>query len=108
VQWTLEAFGLVRAVCLAIVGPRGLEPRTSSLSGMRSNRAELWAPTGSQGTEIVSTSSPEAKLRSRMRSGPVMSSQSDPTHHPRESHSIRLLESIDLPVILKQLQGSRR
>ena len=25
------------------VGPRGLEPRTSSLSGMRSNRAELWA-----------------------------------------------------------------
>ena len=26
------------------VGPRGLEPRTSSLSGMRSNRAELWAP----------------------------------------------------------------
>ena len=26
------------------VGPRGLEPRTSSLSGKRSNRAELWAP----------------------------------------------------------------
>jgi hypothetical protein len=26
------------------VGPRGFEPRTSSLSGMRSNRAELWAP----------------------------------------------------------------
>ena len=25
------------------MGPRGLEPRTSSLSGMRSNRAELWA-----------------------------------------------------------------
>ena len=27
-----------------LVGPRGLEPRTSSLSGKRSNRAELWAP----------------------------------------------------------------
>ena len=27
----------------SLVGPRGLEPRTSSLSGMRSNRAELWA-----------------------------------------------------------------
>jgi hypothetical protein len=28
------------------VGPRGLEPRTSSLSGTRSNRAELWAQFG--------------------------------------------------------------
>ncbi len=27
----------------SVVGPRVLEPRTSSLSGMRSNRAELWA-----------------------------------------------------------------
>ena len=26
-----------------LVGPPGLEPGTSSLSGMRSNRAELWA-----------------------------------------------------------------
>lgn len=31
-----------------LVGPRGLEPRTSSLSGTRSNRAELWAPRGPQ------------------------------------------------------------
>src|SRR5690606_23818995 len=30
-------------VCGDGVGPRGLEPRTSALSGQRSNRAELWA-----------------------------------------------------------------
>ena len=36
------------------VGPRGLEPRTSSLSGKRSNRAELWAP------------EPELQVRSSM------------------------------------------
>ena len=74
------ATALVKGSCSVflgeLVGPRGLEPRTSSLSGMRSNRAELWAPTGSQGTEIVSTSSPEAKLRSRMTTGAVVSSPS--------------------------------
>ena len=45
------------------MGPRGLEPRTSSLSGMRSNRAELWAPTGSQGRSIVSVVFVEPKSR---------------------------------------------
>jgi hypothetical protein len=45
----------------SFVGPRGLEPRTSSLSGMRSNRAELWAPTGSQGASIVLSCPVEAK-----------------------------------------------
>lgn len=43
------------------VGPRGLEPRTSSLSGMRSNRAELWALTGSQGSTILPGSPAERK-----------------------------------------------
>jgi hypothetical protein len=44
----------------SVVGPRGLEPRTSSLSGMRSNRAELWAPVSS------------ARTRGLTRRGPVM------------------------------------
>ncbi len=58
------------------VGPRGLEPRTSSLSGMRSNRTELWAlretdstgvdkPWGSRARPTPgSTSSPSRELRS--------------------------------------------
>jgi hypothetical protein len=30
--------------CGVLVGPDGLEPSASPLSGVRSNRAELWAP----------------------------------------------------------------
>ena len=49
-----------------LVGPRGLEPRTSSLSGMRSNRAELWAPDDDGHRGVASLSVPlfEVKLES--------------------------------------------
>ncbi len=45
IRWRRRGRGLTRPLGYGCgVGPRGLEPRTSSLSGKRSNRAELWAP----------------------------------------------------------------
>jgi hypothetical protein len=71
---------------LEIVGPRGLEPRTSSLSGTRSNRAELWAQFGSGSVSQPSAS----KERARRRDYP---GSSTPTlrsaHRPRGLVAIR-------------------
>lgn len=63
-QETLAALARKPVNSGLVVGPDGFEPSTSPLSGVRSNRAELWAPRGSH---LIRPRSP-----SRKSAGPVL------------------------------------